>query len=177
MKHPQVKALLAIIEVHGLSGFGDMLNILDKVSAVEQQLNQAISELNTMRKELEGIQTKNRPPAQKALITAQAHVLDLRDKVAELKQRVIDGCKQAISAFRQNGASALDNISRFFKVHSRLEDIRSQVSKCRASLKKLKEYAAQTKPSLHETLKKNAQRSKEEFGHAEPATKRKEKTR
>ena len=176
MKNPHVKELLAITEANEPAKLGALLAILNHVSAAERQLNQAIGDLNAMRKELETMQAKNRPLAQKALTAAQAQVQDLRDKVAELRQSVIDGCKKGISAFRQKGVSALDNISRFFKVRSLLEGVREQTNKCIASLEKLEACAAQ-KPSLKETLQKHAQKSKEKFGGADLSTERKEPAR
>jgi len=171
-KNPRVKDLLAIMETHQLSNMGDMLDILDQVSAVEAQLKQAVGELSALRKEL---QESKRPLTQKALIAAQAQVLDLRNRVHKLKQAVTDGCKRAISAFGQKGLSALENVSRFFKVRPLLEGIRGQTEKCLASLEKLEACAKMEnkvqKPSLRETLKQNAEKSKAMFDKAQPGTK------
>jgi len=181
MENPHVKEILAIMEENQLSNLGDMVDILDQVSAVEQQLKQAVNELATIRKELQDVQEKHRPVVQKALIAAQAQALALRDKLNALKQTVAEGCEKAISAFRQKGISALENLSRFFKIRSLLESVRGQTEKCLASLEKLEACAktvnAAQKPSLRETLNQNDEKSKKMFGTAQPDIKPQEQTR
>ncbi len=65
---------------------------------------------------------------QKAAIAMQGQILDLRDKLSELKQTVIEGCKNAVDAFLEKGISALDNIVRFFKVRPILESMRNDLN-------------------------------------------------
>jgi hypothetical protein len=84
-----------------------------------------------MRQELATAQEQNHPvknAMQKAVITMQGQVLELRDKLALLKQNVIEGCKSAVSAFKENGISALDNVARFFKVRPLLEAMRDDLA-------------------------------------------------
>ena len=59
----------------------------------------------------------------------QAQVSELRDKLAELKENIITGCKDAITAFKEKGISALDNIARFFKIKPMLENMRDSLDK------------------------------------------------
>lgn len=99
---------------------------------MEKQLDNAVNELATMRRELAEAQAQNHPiktALQKAVITMQGQVLDLRDKLAELKQNVIDGCKNAVTAFKEKGIAALDNIARFFKIKPGLEALRDSLNK------------------------------------------------
>ena len=49
-----------------------------------------------------------------------------REKLAALRQAVVEGSKNALTAFREKGASALDNIARFFKVRPILDAIHTQ---------------------------------------------------
>ena len=95
----------------------DFLAVLNQVATMEKQLDAAVKELAAMRQGLKTAQEQNHPvkhALQKTVIVMQGQVLDLRDKLAELKQHVIDGCKNAVAAFRENGISALDNVARFF---------------------------------------------------------------
>jgi len=178
MENPHVKEILAIMEENQLSNLGDMVDILDQVSAVEQQLKQAVNELATIRKELQDVQEKHRPVVQKALISAQAQTLALRDKLNTLKQTVVADCEKALSAVRQKGISALGNISQFFKIRPLLEGVRGQAEKCLASLEKLEACTeAAKRPSLRGTLEQNAERSKQMFGTAQPTVKPQEQTR
>jgi len=89
-----------------------------------------------MRRDLAEAQKNNHPiknALQKAVITMQAQVLDLRDKLGELKQAVIDGCKNAVQAFKEQGVAALDGIARFFKIRPILEAIHAGAAKAAQS--------------------------------------------
>jgi len=132
MENEHVKELLGIMEANNLSTMKDMLDILNQVGAMEKQLDAAVTELAAMRQELKTAQEQNHPvktAMQKAVIAMQGQVLDLRDKLAELKQNVIDGCKNAVAAFKEKGISALDNITRFFKIKPVLENMRDSLNK------------------------------------------------
>lgn len=104
--------------------------MLGQIAGMEKQLAAAVEELAAMRGELAEAQKQNHPvktAMQKAVIVMQGQVLELRDKLAELKQTVIDGCKSAVAAFKENGISALDNVARFFKVKPVLETMRDNL--------------------------------------------------
>ena len=93
---------------------------------MKRQLDVAIGELAAMCHELS--EAQNHPiknAMQKTLVVMQSQVLDMHDKLSELEQGIVDGCKNAVAAFKEQGISALDNIARFFKVRPMLEAIRS----------------------------------------------------
>lgn len=132
MENEHVKELLGIMEANNLSTMKDMLDILNQVGAMEKQLDAAVTELAAMRQDLKTAQEQNHPvktAMQKAVIFMQGQVLDLRDNLAELKQNVIYGCKNAVAAFTEKGISALDNITRFFKIKPILENMRDSLNK------------------------------------------------
>jgi len=132
MENKHVKELLSIMESNNLSTMKDLLYIIGQVGAMERQLDNAVKELAAMRRELAEAQAQNHPiktVLQKAVIIMQGQVLDLRDNLAELKQNIIDGCKNAVSAFKEKGISALRNIADFFKLRPGLEALRDNLSK------------------------------------------------
>lgn len=99
---------------------------------MEKQLDAAVKELAAMRQELKSAQEQNHPvrnTLQKTVIAMQGQVLDLRDKLAELKENVIDGCKSAVAAFKEQGITALDNVARFFRIKPVLETMRDSLNK------------------------------------------------
>ena len=131
MENEHVKELLAIMRENNAPSTKDFLAVLHQVGAMEKQLDAAVKELAAMRRELQEAQEQNHPvktAMQKAVIAMQGQVLDLRDKLAELKQNVIDGCKNAVAAFKENGITALDNIARFFKIKPILENMRDNLT-------------------------------------------------
>lgn len=132
MDNEHVKELLAILTENNSPSTKDFISVLNQVGAIEKQLETAVKELATMRQELKIAQEQNHPvktALQKAVIVMQGQVLDLRERLAELKQSIIDGCKSAIAAFKEKGISALDNVARFFKVRPILESMRDILTK------------------------------------------------
>lgn len=127
LENEHVKELLAVLRENNFPSTKDFLAVLNQVGAMEKQLDAAVKELAAMRQELKTAQEQNHPvkaALQKTVIVMQGQVLDLRDKLAELKQNVIDGCRNAVAAFKETGISALDNVARFFKVRPILEAMR-----------------------------------------------------
>lgn len=132
LENEHIKELLAVLRENNSPSTKDFFAVLNQVGAMEKQLDAAVKELAAMRQELRTAQEQNHPvktALQKAVIVMQGQVLDLRDKLAELKQSVIDGCKNAIAAFKETGISALDNVARFFKVRPILESMRDMLTK------------------------------------------------
>ncbi|MBA9086046.1 hypothetical protein FHR92_002519 [Fontibacillus solani] len=116
LENEHVKELLAILRDNNSPSTKDFLAVLNQVGAMEKQLDAAVKELSAMRQELKTAQAQNHPvktALQKAVIVMQGQVLDLRERLTELKQTVIDGCKNAVAVFKENGISALDNVARF----------------------------------------------------------------
>lgn len=127
-----VKELLDILKKHQLPSVNDFNDILNHIAAMEQQLDKAVKELTAMRHNLAEAEKHKHPiksTMQTALIAMQAQVLELKEKLKALKQTVIDGCKNALIAFKEKGISALDDIARFIKIKSMLEIIHTGADK------------------------------------------------
>lgn len=127
-----VKELLAVLREHNSPSTKDFLSVLNQVGAMEKKLEAAVKELAAMRQELKTAQEQNHPvktALQKAVIVMQGQVLDLRERLSELKQNIIDGCKNAVTAFKETDISTLDNVARFFKVRPILESLRDMLTK------------------------------------------------
>ena len=132
LENEHVKELLSIMEANNVPTMKDLLTVLNQVGAMEQQLENAVKELAAMRRDLAEAQAQNHPiknALQNAVIIMQGQVLDLRDKLAELKQNIIDGCKNAVAAFKEKGLSALRNIADFFKIKPGLEALHENLNK------------------------------------------------
>ena len=132
LENEHVKELLSIMEANNVPTMKDLLDIIVQVGAMERQLDAAVNELQSMRRELAEAQAQNHPvktALQNAVITMQGQVLDLRDKLAELKANIIDGCKSAVAAFKEKGISALRNIAEFFHLRPGLEALHENLNK------------------------------------------------
>ena len=132
LENEHVKELLAILRENNSPSTKDFLAVLNQVDAMEKQLEAAVKELAAMRQELQTAQEQNHPvktALQKTVVVTQGQMLDLRERLAQLKQNIIDGCKNAVTAFKETGISALDNVARFFKVRPILEAMRDMLTK------------------------------------------------
>jgi len=132
MSNENVIELLKIMRDNNAPTMRDFMSVLNQVGAMEKQLAAATGELAAMRRELAEAQKQNHPiknTLQKAVIAMQGQVLELRDKLAALKDNIINGCKNAIDAFKDKGVAALDGIARFFKIKPILESMRNGLEK------------------------------------------------
>lgn len=126
------KELLHILKTNSAPGLNDFTMLLVQVNAMQKQLNTAVRELAAMRRDLAEAEKRNHPirnAMQKAVAVMKERVAALRDKLAGLKQAVIDGCKKAVAAFKEKGVAALDGIARFFNVRPVLEAIHADAEK------------------------------------------------
>lgn len=132
LDNEQVKELLALLRENNAPSTPDFLAVLNQISAMERQLDAAVKELASMRQEMNAAQEQNHPlktALQKAVTAMQGQVLDLRERLSELKQTVIDGSKHAVAALKEKGMSALDHAARFFKTRPTLEAMRDTLAK------------------------------------------------
>ena len=123
--------LLSILREQSSPSLTDFQKLLEQVGTMERQLEAAVQELAAMRRDLAEMERRRHPAAnavRKAVIVMQAQVLELREKMFALKEAVVDGCKNAVAAFRKQGSAALDNITRFFRVRPMLEAVQEQAA-------------------------------------------------
>ena len=132
MQNRDVKELLAVLRENNSPARNDLLHVLGQIAAMERQLDAAVRELAAMRAELAQAKAQNHPAKdvmQKAVNVTHERVSFLREKLGALKESVINGCKSALSAIKEGGISALNNIARFFKVKPILESMQNGLAK------------------------------------------------
>lgn len=131
MDNAYVKELLSVMRDNAATT-KDFVAMLSQVTAMEKQLNAAVVELNAMRKQLDEAKAMNHPAQsimERAVVSAQNTVNDLRTKLAEIKDNIINGCKNALDAVKEKGIAALGNIMDFFKIKPGLESVRNEMDK------------------------------------------------
>ena len=121
---PAVRELLTLMRAHNSPGQEEFLAVLREVGRMEQQLASAVEELAAMRKEL--AQARDGPL--KRTLTNAVRVLErsvaaLGKQVERLKTAIVQGCRQAVAAFQERGASALAHVSRFLHIRPALEAV------------------------------------------------------
>ncbi len=125
-----VKELLSLMEANHIPGAEELKATVAQVAAMEKYLANMVTELAAVRGELAAIREENHPlktALQKAIITLQGNILELRDKLATLKREIVAGCRHALDAVRDKGLSVLRNVANFFRLQPALEAVRGNI--------------------------------------------------
>ena len=128
VENEYVKELLAVLKENPSPSGKDFAEMVAHVGELESRLAEAVEELKTMRQELQQVQNRSlKAVLQKSCKSLEDNISNMRQKLAELKDYIIEGCQKALSAFKERGTSALDGLSRFFHVKPMLEGIRKAI--------------------------------------------------
>lgn len=129
-ENEHVRELLNILKDNGKDASG-LTALLGYVNTMESQLNKAVDELQSVRQELGNMREERDHPLrtamQKAANTMEANITEARSQLEEIKIKIIEGCKQAIAAFKEKGISALNGIANFFRIKPALESMRKNL--------------------------------------------------
>jgi hypothetical protein len=127
MENDHVRELLSILKENSVST-KDLLEVLGAVTAMERRLAAATEELATVRQELAALRETGHRPARRALQnTADAMERGLsaaKEQLAQIKAAVVEGCKNAVAAFKEKGVTALHNLAAFFHIKEGLQSMR-----------------------------------------------------
>jgi len=148
--------LLKIMKDNKPSEMADLLSILAHIDSMEKQLDAAVNELAEIRRDLAEARKFNNPIAgllHNAETTLQSKITELHEKLTELKTAVINGCKNALDAVKQNGFNALDKVAKFFNVKPLLENMRDDLAKNISSMDKIISRIESVSSEYHETGK------------------------
>ncbi len=130
LSEPAVRELLAVLEQNNAPGRQDFLAVLEQVAGLEKQLGAAVEELAAMRKELaEAKEGPVKRTLQKAVKALEHSVATLREKLGALKEAVVEGCKKTLSAFKEQGVSALAHTADFLHIRPALESVSRELDK------------------------------------------------
>ena len=139
MNNTSVRELLAILDRNHTDA-GGLLALLGYVNAAERQLDTVAAELREMRHELSVIREERNHPLRAALQRAQrsleTKINAAREKLNEVKNAIIQGCKKAVIMFKRYGITALSNLAAFFRVGPMLEAMKKSLTESIASSEK-----------------------------------------
>ena len=130
MENEHVQQFLSIMKENGKDASA-MLGLLGYVTAMESQLSKAVDELTAMRRELGSMREERDHPVRTALEKAskslESTINETRERLNELKEKIVEGCKNAVAAFKEKGASVLNNIAQFFRLKPAFESLRNKL--------------------------------------------------
>jgi hypothetical protein len=121
-----VQELFAILQDHGRDTSG-LSALLVRVAEMESFVKSAEDKISVMKDQLaEMKEIQNHPvktALQKAIKSLEHTVSVMKDQIGKLKSGIIEGCKNAVQAFKERGISALDKLASFFHIKSALKAI------------------------------------------------------
>jgi len=121
-----VKELLEVLKTHDPTRLEYLKDMIENTARIEQQLAAAVAEVAVMRRELAAIRDESHPirNAMKNTIAGiQDKIQALNGQLETLKATIINGCKDTLTAFKEHGALALNEITKYFKIKPALEKI------------------------------------------------------
>ena len=127
-----VQAFLDILGKNNSAQKAEFGKMLSQVGKMEEQYGKMVSELAAMRVQLAEAEARNHPirtAMRKAVTAVQERASKLREGLSQLKQSIIEGCKRAVSAFKEQGISALNHVARFFKLQPILASMQDRLDK------------------------------------------------
>lgn len=130
-ENEQIKELLALLRENKTPGYEDFLQMIDCVTAIEQRLQSAIGELEAIRQDIQNMQDGTLKSSLKgACRSLEATIAVMQQKLSELKNKLIEGCKHILSDFKQRGIAALNGIAQLLHLRPAFEAIRIGAENC-----------------------------------------------
>lgn len=119
-----VKELLTVLKENPSPSSKEFMEMVSHVSELENRLAEAVEELKVMRQELQRVQSRTlKAVLQRSCKGMETNISSMRQHLAELKAHIVEGCKNTLTALKEQGVSALDGIGRFFRVEPILKKI------------------------------------------------------
>jgi hypothetical protein len=145
-----VQELFSILQDNGKDSSG-LAALIGHVSEMESFVKRAEDKIADMKSQLaEMKEIQNHPVKtafQNAIKALETKVAEVKERIAELKAGIIDGCKSAVEAFKEKGASVLNNLAKFFHVKNTLKGIDKSaaqgIKQCDKAISDINGFAAQ----------------------------------
>ena len=120
-----VQELLALLKENNPAGYQEFSKLIESVSLMESRLAVAVGELEAMRGDLQKMQNHSLKAAlQNACRSMEANISSMQQRLAEVKEKIVEGCKNVLADFKERGTAALNGIVRFLHLRPALEAVR-----------------------------------------------------
>lgn len=120
-----VQELLALLKENNPAGYQEFSKLIESVSLMESRLAVAVGELEAMRGDLQKMQNHSLKAAlQNACRSMEDNISLMQQRLAEVKEKIVEGCKNVLADFKERGTVALNGIARFLHLRPALEAVR-----------------------------------------------------
>ena len=173
-EHPQILELLEALEQNGLQKEREEVSSLaEYIGTMEDTLARMLDELQQMRGEMEKLKDQGLSARCSRLAdTAQEKVTQVKTMVSAVRDNFLRAAKNAVSAFREKGKSALSQAVRAMQIPALLEKLKAAFQRSSQAMEDVAAQVDGKREQLHEAagLLQNAGRvlSGREAREAEP---------
>jgi len=125
-----VTELLSILRDNGkdASVFTALLNHVNEMEGFIKRAEDTIASMKPQLAEMKEVQNH---PVKNALRNAikalEQKVADIKERLSEIKGNIVEGCKNAVAAFKEKGVAALDKLASFFGVKEFLQNWKKEI--------------------------------------------------
>ena len=123
-ENPYVQELFAVLNDNNRDASG-LSALLGHVSEMENFVKRAEDTISVMKGQLAEMKEVQNHPVKTALQSAiknlENKVAEVKERLGELKNGIIESCKNAVQAFKDKGISALDKLASFFHIKDGLQ--------------------------------------------------------
>lgn len=132
-ENEHVKELLDILKANGLNADAKGLaEVVGHVEAMQSEINKAIGEVTSMRRELFTMRDEQNHPIrtmlQKAADGLSSRLKTVQKCLSSLKDKIIGACKRTVEAFKDQGVAALNGAVVVFDIKHDLEVSRNAIN-------------------------------------------------
>jgi len=124
IENEHILELLSLMRENNKDTSG-LFAMINRVTEMEKHLETAVGQLADMKRDLHDMREIQDHPIktklQKAIIALEQRINDMRESLAKIKVAIVEGAKNALDAFKEKGANALNNIMRFFHIKQGLQ--------------------------------------------------------
>jgi hypothetical protein len=133
MENEYVKELFGILSDNGRDSSG-LAALISHVSSLEDFVKQAEGKISEMKTQLDTMKEIQDHPIKATLRNAikslETKVAEIKVQITGLKNNIIDGCKNAVAAFKEKGTAALDRFASFFHIKGGLRSYSKSIDDC-----------------------------------------------
>ena len=130
MENEYVKELFKILGDNGRDATG-LAALINHVNSLEDFVKQAEGKITDMKAQLDTMkEIQNHPiktALQKTIKALETKVAEIKVQIAELRSDIIEGCKNAVAAFKDRGIEALDKLASFFHIKTGLRSMSNNI--------------------------------------------------
>ena len=131
-ENEHVKELFGILHDNGKDTSG-LSALINHVMGMEDFVKVAESRIVDMKKQLAEMKEVQDHPVktalQKTIKALEQAVAEVKAQIAYMKASIIDGCKNAVAAFKEKGVAVLDKLASFFRIKSGLQIIKNETTR------------------------------------------------